>query len=209
MPTRHPANRHSGALAAITTTLLIIGFGFAVFGFTSGLFAALYMGLFAAYAALPYTVLAIAMREITARRGRRVRATLGDRNSDRSDEAMRFGRFSQRASLTTAIVMLVALLVQVVLGGPWDEQTGSATNSVGNMSLALFGAFAVVASALAIVVNAPSIFASAIVGAERRAVRERIGAWKLILATTVLTTTSWIAYCGFAMHILIHVMWQQ
>ncbi|WES64811.1 hypothetical protein P0L94_01775 [Microbacter sp. GSS18] len=29
-------------------------------------------------------------------------------------------------------------------------------------------------------------------------VTQRVGAWRLIVATTILTTASWVGYCAFA-----------
>ena len=70
----------------------------------------------------------------------------------------------------------------------------------------LFGAFAVLAGGLSIVVNAPSIYAGSVVRSERYAIRERVGAWRLILANTILTTLSWIGYCAFAVYFLVEEM---
>jgi hypothetical protein len=111
--------------------------------------------------------------------------------------------FRQRASLTTAIAMLVTLAVFVAtLVGGWGDQPSTAPGLLGNGGLLTFGAFAAVSGVLAIVVNVPSIYSRLVVGSERHAIRQRVGAWKLILANTILTTTSWIAYCGFAVHFL-------
>ena len=206
LPERYPANRRPGVLAAVVITLLILGFGFAIFGFTAAILAALIVGMVAAYVAIPYTVLAIVVREVSARRSRRDAEPRHEGEPEHHDDAIRFRMFRQRASMTTAIAMLVALTVSVVLNGGLGDLPGSGSGSVENMSLATFGAFAAVAGVLAIVVNAPSIYSPLIVGSERHAIRGRTGAWKLILANTILTTTSWIAYCGFAIHFVTQSM---
>ena len=196
LPERYPVTRRPGVLATVAITLLILGFGFAVFGFTAALIATLYVGMVAAYVAIPYTLVAIIAREVKARRVRR------DGEAEHLDDAVWFRMFRQRASMTTAIAMLAAISVLVVLAGPLGELSGPGTGPLGSMSLGTFGAFAVVSGVFAIVVNAPSIYAGRVVRSERYAIREHVGAWKLILANTILTTTSWIAYCGFAIHFL-------
>lgn len=199
---RYPASRRPGVLGAVAITLSILGFGFAIFGFSPALFATLYVGMFAAYVAIPYTVVAVIAREFSARRSRNRR----EGEPERSDDAIRFRLFRQQASLVTAVAMLAALIVWPVLVSPWDAQPGPATGPLPGMSVMTFGAFAVVAGVLAIVVNAPSIYSGLIVGSERYAIGERVGAWKLVLANTILTTVSWIGYCGFAVYFLTELM---
>jgi 4-amino-4-deoxy-L-arabinose transferase-like glycosyltransferase len=192
---RYPQRRRPGALGSIVITLLILGFGSVLFGYTPAIFATLYVGMFAAYVAIPYTALAIIVREVSARRGPERRRADGE--PDYSAEAMRFGLFRQRASLVNAITMLTVLIVAVLLTQPWESADGSpGAGPLG--SVTTLGAFALVAGAFAIIVNVPSIYSGLIAGSERHAIRQRAGAWKLILASTILTTASWIAYCGFA-----------
>ncbi|TFW00190.1 hypothetical protein [Orlajensenia leifsoniae] len=202
-PTQLPTKRYLGALAAIFNTLLILGVGFVLCAFTGGMFVALYVGFIAAYVAIPYTVVAITARELSARRWRR-RAARNDGEPEQTHVAVRFGMFRQRASMTTAIVMLAALVAVAVWGLRWDEilSSGFSSASAEGFSMMAFGAFAVVAALLAIVVNVPSIYSASVVGSERYAVRERVGAWKLIIANTILTTASWIGYCVFAIYYL-------
>jgi hypothetical protein len=204
---RHPLRRRPGALATVAITLLILGSGFAVFGFTPALLATLYVGLVAAYIAIPYTVLAVIAREVNAWWSRRDGQLRRDDQPELSGDAIRFGMFRQRASLTTAIAMLVTLAVFVagLLGG-WGDQPNTAPGPPGEGDLLAFGAFAVVSGVLAIVVNGPSIYSRLVIGSERHAIRQRLGAWKLILANTILTTASWIAYCGFAVYFLTQSM---
>ncbi len=199
---RYPARRRPGVLGAVAITLSILGFGFAIFGFSPALFATLYVGMFAAYVAIPYTAVAVIVREFRARQNR----TRRDGEPERSDDAIRFRMFRQQASIINAVVMIAALIVWPVLVSPWDAQPGPATGPLPGMSLMTFGAFAVVAGVLAIVVNAPSIYSGLVVGSERYAIRERVGAWKLILANTILTTVSWVGYCGFAVYFLTELM---
>ncbi|MGI9823027.1 hypothetical protein [Agromyces sp. Marseille-Q5079] len=187
---RYPTPRRRSFLATAAITLAVLGVGFAILGFTPGILVALYGGMIAAYVALPYTLLAIIVREVVARRGQG-----GGDDEPRNDEAIRFGLFRQRASFVTAIVMLVAIVILVVMANVSGSVPGGSGPFGGG--LAVFGAFAVFAGAFAIVVNAPSIYSAPIVRSERYAVRQRIGAWRLILATTILTTLSWLAYCGF------------
>jgi hypothetical protein len=204
---RYPVSRRPGSLATVAITLLILGSGFAVFGFTAAVLATLYVGMAAAYVAIPYTVVAVIAREVSAWRSRHDGEPDRDGKAELSDAAIRFGMFRQRASLTTAIAMLVALavLVAVLVGGQGD-QPSTAPGMLASGGLLTFGAFAAVSGALAIVVNVPSIYSRLVVGSERHALRQRVGAWKLILANTILTTTSWIAYCGFAIHFLTQSM---
>ena len=204
---RYQTGRRLGALASVSITLLILGFGFAVFRFTPAVLATLYAGMAAACAAIPYTVVAVIAREVSRWRSRHEGETGTDGALELSDEAIRFGMFRQRASLTLAIVMLVALagLVAVPVG-VWSNQPSTAPGLLANADLLAFGVFATVAGALAVVVNVPSIYSRVVVGSERHAIRQRVGAWKLILANTILTTTSWIAYCGFAVHFLTQSM---
>ena len=200
---RNPVRRRPGALATVAVTLLILGVGFAVFGFTPALYATLFVGMVAAYVAIPYTVVAVLAREVLAWRSRHDGEPHRDGKPGLSDDAIRFGMFRQRASLTTAIAMLVALAVFVaMLVGGWGDQPSTAPGILANRVLLTFGAFAAVSGVLAIVVNVPSIYSRLVVGSERHAIRQRVGAWKLILANTILTTTSWVAYCGFAVHFL-------
>jgi hypothetical protein len=187
---RYPTPGRPGFLATAAITLAVLGVGFAILGFTPGVLLALYGGMVAAYAAVPYTLLAIIVREVVARR----RPPSGE-DEPRDEEVMDFRLFRQRASFVTAIVMLVAITVLVAL--VVMPGSGSPAGSGAGGGLAVFGSFAVVAGAFAIVVNAPSIYTGRIVRSERYAVRHRAGAWRLILATTVLTTSSWVAYCGF------------
>ena len=204
---RYPVSRRPGALATVAITLLILGLGFAVFGFTAAVLATLYVGMAAAYVAIPYTVVAVIAREVSAWRSRHDGELRRDGEPELSDDAIRFGMFRQRASLTTAIAMLVALavLVAVLLGG-WGDQPSTAPGLLASGGLLTFGAFAAVSGVLAVVVNVPSIYSRLVVGSERHAIRQRVGAWKLILTNTILTTTSWIAYCGFAVHFLTRSM---
>lgn len=204
---RYPVSRRPGALATVAITLSILGVGFAVFGFTPALLATLYAGMAAAYVAIPYTVVAVITREVSAWRSRHGGEPGRNGEAELSDEAIRFGMFRQRASLTTAIAMLVtlALFAAALLGG-WGDQPSTAPGSLGEGGLLGFGAFAVVAGVLAIVVNVPAIYSRLVVGSERHAIRQRLGAWKLILANTILTTASWIAYCGFAAYFLTESM---
>lgn len=203
---RYGTARPQTPLVSLVITLLILGFGFAIFGFSPAILVSLYAGMAAAYVAIPYTVIAIVAREVRARRGRardRAEAEAGVESAYRAD-VLAFGTFRQRASLVTAVAMLGALIVAVVLSQPWDDSSGF---SGGPMSSAgMLGVFALVGGGLAIVVNAPSIYREPVVSAERHAMRARVGAWRLILATTLLTTTSWIAYCGFAVY-FIASMW--
>jgi hypothetical protein len=204
---RYPVSRRPGALATAAITLLILGVGFAVFGFTAALFATLYAGMAAAYVAIPYTVAAVISREVSAWRSRHDGEPRPDGHPELSDEVIRFGMFRQRASLTTAITMLATLAVFVVtLVGGWDDGSSTAPGLLGDRGLLGFGAFAVVSGVLAIVVNVPSIYSRRVVGSERHAIRHRLGAWKLILANTILTTASWILYCGFAVYFLTESM---
>ncbi len=204
---RNLVGRRQRALATVAITLLILGVGFAVFGFTPALFATLYVGMAAAYVAVPYTVVAVIAREVSAWRSRHHGGRRSDGGLELSDDAIRFGMFRQRASLTTAIAMLVALAVLVgVLVGGWGDQPSTAPGLLASRSLLTFGAFAAVSGVLAVVVNMPSIYSRLVVGSERHAIRQRVGAWKLILANTILTTTSWIAYCGFAVHFITQSM---
>ncbi|WP_308796765.1 hypothetical protein [Agromyces silvae] len=196
MTTRDGTDRRPSALAAVVITLLILGFGFVVFGYTPAVVATMYLGIFASYVAIPYTAIALVAREVSARRTRPHRE--GD--PAHSDDAIRFGLFRQRASLVNAIAMLTFLIVVIALSVPWGAERPSATGLSG--SLMTLGTFAFVAGTLAIVVNVPSIYSRRVVGSERHAIRERVGAWKLILATTILTTASWLAYCGFALYFL-------
>lgn len=204
---RNPVSRRPGALATVAITLLILGLGFAVFGFTPALFATLYVGMAASYVAIPYTVVAVIVREVSAWRSRHDGEPRRDGEPELSDDAIRFGMFRQRASLTTAIAMLVTLAVPVaVLLGGWGDQPSTAPGLLASRGLLTFGAFAAVSGVLAVVVNVPSIYSRLVVGLERHAIRQRVGAWKLILANTILTTTSWIAYCGFAVHFITQSM---
>ena len=98
-----------------------------------------------------------------------------------------------------------AVLVGVLVGG-WGDHPSTAPGLLANSCLLTFGAFAAVSGVLAVVVNMPSIYSRLVVGSERHAIRQRVGAWKLILANTILTTTSWIAYCGFAVHTITQSM---
>ena len=204
---RFPVSRRPGALATVAITLSILGVGFAVFGFTPALLATLYAGMAAAYVAIPYTVVAVITREVSAWRSRHGGEPGRNGEAELSDEAIRFGMFRQRASLTTAIAMLVifAVFVVALLGG-WGDQPNTAPGLLGEGGLLAFGAFAVVSGVLAIVVNVPSIYSRPVVGSERHAIRHRLGAWKLILANTILTTASWFAYCGFAAYFLTESM---
>ncbi len=204
---RRQAGRRPGPLATVAITLLILGVGSAVFGFTPALLATLYVGMAAAYVAIPYTVVAVVAREVSAWRSRHDDKPRPAGEPELGEHAMRFGMFRQRASLTTSIAMLAALVVFVAaLVGGWSDQPGSAPGLLGERGLLAFGAFAVVSGVLAIVVNVPSIYSRLVVGSERRAIRQRRGAWKLILANTILTTASWIAYCGFAVFFLTQSM---
>ncbi|MDR5706677.1 hypothetical protein [Agromyces aerolatus] len=200
VPGRYPTDRRPSFLAAVVITLVILGFGFVVFGYTPAVIATLYVGMFASYVAIPYTVIALVVRELTARRAR-TRAE----GADVSDDAIRFGLFRQRASLVNAVAMLAFLLVTIALSLSWGGQPAVGMGPSGG--LMTLGTFALVAGTFAIVVNVPSIYSSRVVGSERHAIRERIGAWKLILATTILTTASWIAYSGFALYFLTLSMW--
>ncbi|MRG60383.1 hypothetical protein GE115_10980 [Agromyces sp. CFH 90414] len=195
---RPPMRRPQRPLAAVAGTLLILGFGFAIFGFSPALFATMYAGMIAPYVAIPYTLVAIIAREVSARRGTH---DVGTEPPYRED-AMGFTMFRQRASLVNAVAMLGALIVAFALS---LFAGGDASGSPIDGGLMTIGAFAVVAGAFAIVVNVPSIYTRAVVRAERHAIRHRTGAWKLILANTILTTGSWIAYCGFGIHFLIEV----
>lgn len=179
-------------------TLLILGAGFAIFGLTPALFVTMYVGMIAAIVAIPYTALAVISREFNARQG------VGGRDGppEISDDAMRFRMFRQRASMVNATVMLGALIAMLALPRTSSQQSGLGVSPLPDGSLLVFGAFAIVAGVLAMVVNAPSIYSRAIARSERHAIRRRVGAWKLILANTILTTASWIAYCGFAVHFL-------
>jgi hypothetical protein len=160
----------------------------------------------AAGVAIPYTVVAVIAREVSGWRSRHEGETGPDGLLELSDEAIRFGMFRQRASLTMATVMLVALAVLVAVPvGIWSNQPSTAPG-LGNANLLAFGVFATVAGALAVVVNVPSIYSRRVVGSERYAIRHHVGAWKLVLANTILTTASWIAYCGFAVHFLNQLM---
>lgn len=194
---RYGTRRRPGFFAAIAITLVIVGLGFVVLGLTPAMIVALIGGMAASYAAVPYTVVAIVARERTARRGRardEVEAAAGVESAYRSD-VLAFGTFRQRASLVNAIVMLAVLIGALGVMQGW-LQTDSGTRLVG--ALPLFGAFALAAGVFAMVVNAPAIYRVEVVRAERHAVRARAGAWRLILATAILTTVSWIGYCGFA-----------
>lgn len=204
---RYQTGRRPGALATVAITLLILGLGFAVFGFTPALIATLYLGMAAAYVAIPYTVVAVIAREVSAWRSRHDGQPSGSGEPELSHEAIRFNMFRQRASLTTAIAMLVGLAVFVAnLVGGWGDQPSAAPGLLASRGLLIFGAFAVVSGVLSVVVNVPSIYSRPVVGSERHAIRQRLGAWKLILASTVLTTTSWVAYCGFAVYFLTQSM---
>jgi len=194
----------------VVVTLVILVAGYAIFGFTPALFVTLYVGMAAAYVAIPYTVVALVAREVNAWRGRHDGAARrdgdggGDGGPELSDDAIRFGLTRQRASIATAIAMLVALIVFVAaLVGGWGDRPGTTLDLISDRGLLTFGPFAAVSGVLAIVVNVPSIYSRLVVGSERYAIRHRVGAWKLILANTILTTASWIAYCGFAVHFLI------
>jgi hypothetical protein len=191
---RRLGSRRPGVLATVAVTLSILGLGFAIFGYSPAIYVTLYVGMLATYVAIPYTAVAIIAREFSARRGQRRR----EGEPAYSDDAMQFRMFRQRASIVNAVAMLGALIAWPVLVSPWDSQQGSGTSPLPEMSVMTFGAFAVVAGVLAIVVNAPSIYSGLIARSERHAIRERVGAWKLILANTILTTASWIAYCGVA-----------
>jgi hypothetical protein len=200
MSEHYGTRRPQTLLASVVFTLLILGFGFVVFSYTPALLISLYGGMVASYVAVPYTVFAIVAREVRARRGRardRVEAAAGLESTYRSD-ALEFGLFRQRASLVTAIVMLAALIAAVVMAAvrAWGDQSGFGSDPM--MSLSTLGAFAFIGGVFAIIVNVPSIYSDPVVQAERHAMRARVGAWRLILATTVLTTVSWLAYCGFA-----------
>jgi hypothetical protein len=200
---RYRTGRRLGALASVAITLLILGVGFAVFRFTPAVVATLYAGMAAACVAIPYTVVAVIAREFSGWRSRHEGETGPDGALELGDEAICFGMFRQRASLTMAIVMLVALAVLAAVPvGIWSSQPSNARGLLGNGDLLAFGVFATVAGALAVVVNVPSIYSRRVVGSERYAIRHRVGAWKLVLANTILTTSSWIAYCGFAVYFL-------
>ncbi|MFF2370877.1 hypothetical protein [Agromyces sp. NPDC058110] len=194
-----PEPKPQGLYASIAMTLTVLAVGFAVFGFGPGALVSLYAGMVATYVAVPYTVLAIIVREVVAHRTWR-----GDDDEPRNAEAIRFGLFRQRASFVTAVTMLAAfavlVVVVVVVMGPVDRLGGFS-------GLAVFGSFAVVAGGFAIVVNVPLIYTGSVVRSERYAVRERIGAWRLIRATTILTTASWIAYCAFGVFFITQSMW--
>lgn len=194
----HPTTRRPSWLGAVVLTLLVLGFGVVIFGYTPAVIATLYVGFAAAFAAIPYTVIAIVAREMSARRARKHGE--GRPEPEYSDDAIRFGLFRQRASLVNAIAMLAFLIVTIVLSLPWDSQSGIGMGPSGN--LMTLGTFALVAGVFAIVVNVPSIYSARVVGSERHAVRERVGAWKLIRATSILTTASWIGYCGFALYFM-------
>ncbi|SFR70257.1 hypothetical protein SAMN05428970_0897 [Agromyces sp. CF514] len=194
-----PEPKPQGLYASAAMTLILLAVGFAIFAFTPGVMVSLYAGMAAAYAAVPYTVVAIVVREVVARRAWR-----GAEDEPRNDEAIRFGLFRQRASLVTAVTMLVAFAVLVVVT---VAVMGSVDRVGGYGGLAVFGAFAVVAGGFAIVVNMPLIYTGSVVRSERYAVRERIGAWRLIRATTILTTASWIAYCAFGVFFITQSMW--
>ncbi|WP_127792424.1 hypothetical protein [Agromyces sp. LHK192] len=188
--------RRPGMVASIVITLAALAVGFLVFGLSPAIFATLYLGIAAAWVAIPYTFVAIVAREVTARRAASTR--VGE--SDRCDRASGFALFRQRASLVTAIAMLVTLAVTAIV---------AATTIAGEPEFALpgstylySGVVGVVGGGFAIVVNAPSIYSTTVVQAERRAIRERAGAWRLILASTILTTASWIAYCVFGLYLL-------
>jgi hypothetical protein len=194
---RYGTARPRTALASVGITLLILGVGYAIFGYTPAIFVSLFAGMIASWVAIPYTVFAIVARELRARRGRardRIEAEAGVESAYRRD-VLEFGLFRQRASLVTAIAMLGALIVAVAAFRPWEHLIGADGPA---MDASPFGVFALVGGTLAIIVNAPSIYRQDVVHAERHAMRARVGAWRLILATTILTTTSWIAYCGFA-----------
>ena len=198
---RQSTARRPGALASVVLTLLILAFGFAIFGFTPAIIVTLYAGMVASWVAIPYTVVAIVARELRARRsGIHVGPDAVPR-----PEAVRFGLFRQRASLVNAIAMLTVLLVAVTL----NLVAGVGLIDAGPLaagSLTSLGAFALVGGVFAIVVNAPFIYSREIVASERAAMRSRTGAWRLIRATTILTTASWVAYCGFAL-LFITSMW--
>lgn len=200
---RYPTRR-LGAIGAIGVTLAILGVGFVILGLSPALFAALYLGMAAVYVAVPYTAIAIIAREVNAWRGRRHGE--GEGGAGYRDEAVQFGMFRQRASMVTAIVMLAALLAWRLSIMTWDARTGTPLGPEHGTSIMLFGAFAVLAGGLSIVVNAPSIYAGSVVRSERYAIRERVGAWRLILANTILTTLSWIGYCAFAVYFLVEEM---
>jgi len=198
---RRSTRRRPGALASVVLTLLILTFGFAIFGFTPAIIVTLYAGMVASWVALPYTVVAIVARESRARRSR-IRL---DADAVPHPEAVRFGLFRQRASLVNAIAMLTVLLVAVIL----NLVAGVGLIDAGSLaagSLTALGAFALVGGVFAIVVNAPFIYSREIVASERAAMRSHTGAWRLIRATTILTTASWVAYSGFAL-LFITSMW--
>lgn len=195
---RYPTRKPAGFLASAATTLIVLTVGFAIFAFTPGVLVSLYAGMVAAYAAVPYTIVAIVVREVVARRG-----PGGGEDEPGDDEAIRFGLFRQRASFVTAIAMLVAFVLLVVVIAAW----GSVDRVGVGSGLAVFGAFAVVAGGFAIVVNVPLIYSGSVVRSGRYAVRHRVGAWRLILATTILTTASWIAYCAFAVYFITQSAW--
>ncbi|GAA1960602.1 hypothetical protein [Agromyces allii] len=201
---RYPRPRRPGFLASAAITLLVLGVGFAVFGYSPAVLVTLYGGMLAAYAAIPYTLTAIVVREVVARRGR-------GEDEEPNDEAVRFGLFRQRASFVTAIAMLVAITVLVVgaivdASGAYDPFGPAGSGPFGG-GLASFGAFAFFAGGFAIVVNVPSIYSASVVRSERHAVRQRVGAWRVIRANTILTTASWIAYCGFGVFFITQTFW--
>ena len=199
---RDRTDRRIDTFGAIGVTLGILGVGFVIFGYSPALLASLYVGMAAPYVAIPYTAIAVIAREFNARN----RRGLTEDDPDYRGDAARFEMFRQRASMVTAIVMLAALVVWPLVVSPLDAASGPEIGPLPGPSLLTFGAFAVVAGGVSIVVNAPSIYSGSVVRSERYAIRKRVGAWKLILANTIFTTLSWIAYCGFGVYFLTEVM---
>lgn len=187
------SQRPPGLVTHAAITLGILGLGSAVLGLTP---VGLIFGAVAVYAAIPYTVVAIIVREFSARRT----PLASGREQARREAATSFALYSQRASLTNAVVMLMALVIALATGDPFADSGDE--RSVMSLRTMIALGIAAATGAFAIAANVPVIYRSSIVQAERQAVRERIGSWRLILATTILTTAAWIGYCGFAVYYL-------
>ncbi len=190
--------RPTSVFTHVAVTLGILAGGVAFFGPGPGAYGALMFGFVACFAAVPYTLVAIVVREASARRAG---SAVGRASDGREEAATNFALYAQRGSLVNAVVMLAALVVGVLTGGPFAD-SGDERELI-SMSSLIWGAIAAVTGAFSIMVNAPLIYRSSVAGAERRAIQERVGAWRPILATRILTTASWIGACAFAVVFLI------